>query len=214
MTTRLILWRHGVTDWNASGRFQGQTDIELNATGHAQAHRAAPVLAAMHPDALYSSPLRRARDTAQELAALTGLDVILDDRLAEINVGSWAGWTTQQAIQADPSFGTDLKAGRDHRRSPEGETSTEAGARIGAALADIATRHEGQTVVVTSHGITGRMGVAYLLGWDYATAIMLRGLDNTGWSVMERDAFGWRMRAYNVTAAASVGIAVDDGVNS
>jgi len=214
MSTRLVLWRHGVTDWNEAGRFQGQTDIELNELGHEQARRAAPALARLHPDALYSSPLRRARDTAAELAALTGLDIVIDDRLVEIDVGSWAGWTTPQAVKADPAYGTDLAAGRDHRRSPTGETACEAGIRIGAALADIAARHDGQTVVVTSHGITGRMGVAHLLGWDYATAIALRGMDNAGWSILESNIYGWRLRAYNITAAATQSIARDDGVNS
>ena len=214
MSTRLVVWRHGVTDWNQAGRFQGQTDIELNELGHEQAHRAAPALALLKPAALYSSPLRRAHDTAAELAALTGLGIVTDDRLSEIDVGSWAGWTTPQSVQADPAYGADLAAGRDHRRSPTGETACEAGIRIGAALADIASRHEGQTVVITSHGITGRMGVAYLLGWDYSTAITLRGMDNAGWSILESNAYGWRLRAYNITAGVTTGFNRDDGVNA
>ena len=62
--TRVVIWRHGETDWNRASRFQGRTDIAMNALGFEQARRAAPALAAMAPTALYSSPLQRAHATA------------------------------------------------------------------------------------------------------------------------------------------------------
>ena len=75
MTTRLIVWRHGNTDWNAGHRVQGQTDVALNDLGRQQAVAAAELLVRMRPDAIVSSDLSRAADTAASIAALTGLGV-------------------------------------------------------------------------------------------------------------------------------------------
>ena len=88
-----MLWRHGQTTWNAERRFQGQSDIPLDATGEAQAQRAARLLAGLHPDMIVSSDLSRAASTAAPLARLTGLDVILDKDLRERHGGCWEGLT-------------------------------------------------------------------------------------------------------------------------
>ena len=88
--TELILWRHGQTDHNLVGRVQGQVDIPLNATGLAQAAAAARILASPRPDRIVSSPLSRARTTAQILADLTGLDIEVEADLIERSFGVWA----------------------------------------------------------------------------------------------------------------------------
>jgi len=75
---RVVLWRHGQTDWNVVNRFQGHSDIDLNEVGVFQAKHAAQILAGMNPTAIISSDLGRARNTAQELANLTGLTVEID----------------------------------------------------------------------------------------------------------------------------------------
>ena len=80
---RLVIWRHGRTTWNAEHRFQGQSDVPLDAVGVEQARRAAVELAALKPSVIVSSDLQRARDTAAALAAVTGLEVNLDRRLRE-----------------------------------------------------------------------------------------------------------------------------------
>ena len=80
---RIILWRHGRTDWNVIDRFQGQADIPLDDVGSAQALRAAEVLAAYRPSRLYSSDLSRCYQTAEMLAQRTGLDITTDKRLRE-----------------------------------------------------------------------------------------------------------------------------------
>ena len=89
--TELILWRHGQTDHNLVGRVQGQVDIPLNATGLAQAAAAARILASPRPDRIVSSPLSRARTTAQILADLTGLDIEVEADLIERSFGVWEG---------------------------------------------------------------------------------------------------------------------------
>ncbi|WP_296538025.1 histidine phosphatase family protein, partial [uncultured Actinomyces sp.] len=89
--TDLILWRHGQTDYNLQGRIQGRVDIPLNETGREQARRAADGIAALAPTRIVSSPLTRARATAEVLASLTGLGVEIDPGLAEKSFGDWEG---------------------------------------------------------------------------------------------------------------------------
>jgi probable phosphoglycerate mutase len=91
--TRLILWRHGQTAWNAGGRVQGQIDTPLSDTGLAQAAAAAPRLAALEPAVLVSSDLRRASTTMAALAALVDVPVAYDPRLRERSFGEWEGLT-------------------------------------------------------------------------------------------------------------------------
>ena len=95
--TRLVLWRHGRTGFNAQHRFQGRRDVPLDEIGLAQARAAAPHLAALGPAAIISSPLSRALGTAEALAGLTGLPVERDGRLVEVDVGDWAGLTPAEA---------------------------------------------------------------------------------------------------------------------
>ena len=101
--TRLIIWRHGNTDWNAGDRVQGQSDSPLNARGRDQAAAAAPLLAALRPDAIVSSDLSRAADTAGALAAVTGLPVSFDARLRERHFGIWQGLTLDEIAERYPT---------------------------------------------------------------------------------------------------------------
>jgi len=201
-TTRLILWRHGVTDWNEQGIFQGRADIPLNERGLAQAAAVAPLLAAMRPDVLYVSPLSRARQTAQAFVDLTGAAMHIDDRLTEIDVGSWVGISLAKVAALDPAAGADMAAGRDYRRSPTGETMTEVGRRVGECLRELADNHDGETVLVVSHGGAIRTGIANLLELPYAVSIKFGGMVNCAWSGVARRSGIWRLEAYNHTPPA------------
>ncbi|MGO8887330.1 MAG: histidine phosphatase family protein, partial [Streptosporangiaceae bacterium] len=99
---RLVLWRHGQTAFNAERRFQGQTDVPLNAEGRKQARQAARHLAAMKPDAIFSSDLSRASATAAALARLTGLPVQLEKDLRERSGGLWEGLTDSEIREQYP----------------------------------------------------------------------------------------------------------------
>ena len=200
--TKLVLWRHGVTDWNEKGVFQGQTDIPLNERGQAQAGLAAPYLAAMRPSAIYCSPMRRAQQTAGVLAGLTRHSVVVDARLAEIDVGSWMGSSLASLMADDPAVRAAVLAGEDYRRSATGETMAEVGVRAGAGLREIARQHDGQTIVVVSHGGAIRMGMADMLGWSYETSAALGGVANCGWCVLAQRFGRWRIEVYNCTAMA------------
>src|SRR5687768_16876002 len=96
--TTLLLARHGETDWNRELRIQGSSDIALNDLGRDQARALAEELAELALDAIYSSDLRRARETAEAVAAQHGLDVRLDPRLRERAFGSWEGLTRADIV--------------------------------------------------------------------------------------------------------------------
>jgi broad specificity phosphatase PhoE len=201
--SQLVVWRHGRTEWNASNRFQGQADIGLDELGNAQAKRAAPVLAAMRPVAIYSSDLLRASATAQALGEFAGLEVRLDRRLREIHVGTWQGLLGREIDEADPELARRLHAGEDVRRSPTGETPSEVAERVAVALTEIVdAAPDGSTVVVVSHGLAGRVGACRFVGLPQPQWRVLGGLHNCAWIRIERHrtAGYWRISEYNVVA--------------
>ena len=196
--TRLIVWRHGNTDWNAADRVQGQSDVELNDLGRDQAVEAAPLLAALRPDAIVSSDLRRARDTAQALAALTGLPVKTDHRLRERHYGRWQGLLISEILERFPEEFARWRAGEP---DPGGEVeSLEAlGKRMGEALQEAADTHRGGTVVVATHGGGARQGCGHLLGWPPEILRAIGPLQNCHWTELRHDDVrGWQLRAHNV----------------
>jgi broad specificity phosphatase PhoE len=204
---RLVLWRHGQTDWNVTSRFQGQADIPLNPTGRAQARAAASVLAALEPGVLWASDLERTRDTAAALTAVTGLTTQLDPRLREIHVGSWEGLHGAQLGASDPQAYAALRRGEDVRRSATGETVSEVGERVAQALSEIAeAAADDATVVVTTHGLAGRAGMCRLLELPFAHWRTFGSLDNCAWGVLQRHREGgyWRVAEYDVLGAPTV----------
>lgn len=213
--TRLVLVRHGVTAHNLEGRLQGQLDVPLTRQGMEQARLTAEVVAAMDPRVVISSPLSRARATARAIASASGLaEVGVDPRLAEIDLGRWAGHTPQELRASAPDYVAAQTRTDDYRRS-DGETAGEVAARIAAACEDAAAGHRGQTVVLVSHGFALRSGVAHLLGGDHRSSQVLGGLANCSWTVL--DHLGpqearrrglerlWRLRAYNCQVPTGVG---------
>ncbi len=143
--TTILLARHGETEWNRSGRYQGWADPPLNDTGRAQARSLAEQLRATPFDAVYSSDLRRARETAEIVAAPHGVPVATDPGLREVNVGEWSGLTRAEVERRFP----------DGER-PGGETREQHGARVLAAVERIARVHPGGRLLLVTHGGTMR----------------------------------------------------------
>jgi glucosyl-3-phosphoglycerate phosphatase len=200
---RIILWRHGRTEWNVVDRFQGQADIPIDAVGHAQATRAAEALAAYRPLGLYSSDLSRAYQTAEVLAERTELEIVTDKRLREIQVGSWEGLLGEEIRSADPELARRLWAGEDVRRSPTGESPSEVAERMVEALMDIAeSAADDSTVVVVTHGLSGRVGACRFVGLPFPQWRLFGGLSNCAWVSIDRHRSGayWRIEGYNLTA--------------
>ncbi|MFC0532640.1 histidine phosphatase family protein [Phytohabitans kaempferiae] len=200
--TRLIVWRHGNTDWNATDRVQGQTDTPLNDLGHEQAAAAAPLLAAFHPDAIVASDLRRAADTASALAALTGLPVRTDPRLRERSYGKWQGLTMAEVAERFPAEHARWRAG-EQPQSCDVETLDDLGKRVGQALQEAADQVPGGTIVVATHGGAARQGCGFLLGWSTDVLRRVGPLQNCHWTDLGHDPIrGWWLRAHNAGQSA------------
>jgi glucosyl-3-phosphoglycerate phosphatase len=190
-SVRLVLWRHGQTQWNVDGRFQGQSDIPLDSVGKEQAERAARLLAALQPAAIYSSDLIRATATAAPLARLTGLPVILDKDLRERYGGLWEGLTDVEIRARYPV---------EHAQwlPPGGESSGTVADRAGAAIERIAEAlTPGALAVVVSHGAALRLGAARLLGLPEELWGAVGPLANCAWSVLGRRRGRWRLLEHN-----------------
>jgi len=150
VATTLVLVRHGETDWNRDNRFQGHADPPLNDTGRAQAQVLAANLGAVTFTAAYTSPLRRARETADVLGAALGLTPVVDASLMEVDVGSWSGLTRTEVEARFPAgFARWLHGchGWD-----DGETNDDLGARVVAGLLRIGATHPDMTVLAVTHG--------------------------------------------------------------
>jgi broad specificity phosphatase PhoE len=203
---RLILLRHGQTDYNVTGRMQGHLNSVLTSVGHEQAAAAAPVLAALEPDRVVSSDLQRAVDTAEVVGAACGLAVKFDARLRETHLGEWQGHTVAEidgdypgaiaAWRSDPTWAP-----------PGGESRVAVVARsrpvvdeLDAEFAD--SDEASSTVLLVAHGgliaglVTGLM--------DLPTEVWpsFGGLGNCRWAVLARraDHPRWRLAGYNVGA--------------
>lgn len=197
---RLIVLRHGVTEHNRGGVWQGHLDTELSAQGRIQARAAAGDLAAYRPDVVVSSDLTRASQTAQVLAQACGLDIRLDERLREVNVGAWQGMSAQEVEDAYPGVQAAILAGDDVPRGGHGETLAQVVRRATAAAAEVAEElPDGGVAVLVTHGVASRALVGGLLDWDQrATWLGLAGLGNCAWAELRQHDGRWRLFAWNV----------------
>ncbi|MHB0923546.1 MAG: histidine phosphatase family protein [Bellilinea sp.] len=148
------LVRHGQTDWNLERRFQGHTDILLNALGIVQARELAASLNGSRISAVYSSDLSRAIQTAAILAADSNLPVIQDKRLREISMGEWEGKIWQDVNQQLTKEMMELKNDPVNSRAAGGESLAEVALRVREFATEIADRHAGQIVLLVSHGLS------------------------------------------------------------
>ena len=147
--TRILLARHGETDWNRVGRWQGHADPPLNDLGRRQAAELAERLAGDGISAVYTSDLRRASETAGVIADRLGLPVVEDAALREIDVGSWSGLTRAEVEQRFPDGFARWRAGE---IGHDGETREQLTARVVTAVERIAATHQGDTILVVTHG--------------------------------------------------------------
>ncbi len=162
--TRIVLARHGETDWNAEHRWQGHSDTPLNARGREQARELAEAVGSV--DVVYSSDLARARETAEIVAARLGAEIRLDPRLRERGFGAWEGLTTAEIEARFPDAHRRWQTG-EGPGADDAETFVAFAARIGSFLEDVLDRHPDEVVLVVAHGGSIRVVHALANGLDY-----------------------------------------------
>lgn len=151
--TGLILIRHGETDWNVEGRYQGQDDPPLNAKGLAQAHWLVEGLRGVPLDVLITSPLRRACQTAEILAQNLGLALHAEPRLMEIHQGDWQGRLRAEIAALYPELFRRWETEPWEVTPPAGEHLSQVQSRVYAALDDIIMQYGGQRIGIVAHRI-------------------------------------------------------------
>jgi len=152
LETDLIVVRHGQTEWNASGRIQGHSDVALNEKGLLQAEQAAARLAGETVHAAFSSDLLRATQTAAPIAARLSLDVAADRRLREWSLGALEGLSAEEAKRRHSEALRQLRMLDSGAAMPGGESYLEFQARFLACAEEIARRCRGRTALIVTHG--------------------------------------------------------------
>lgn len=156
--------RHAETDWNRERRYQGWTDRPLSASGRQQAEASASALREPVLSGVYSSPLRRARETAVPIAALHKLDVQVEEAFKEMGFGRWEGLTLEQARAQDPALYQSWIDTPHLVAPPAGETLGDVKARVLAGLAELREAHAGASVCLVTHAIAARILILEALG--------------------------------------------------
>ncbi|GAB3554517.1 histidine phosphatase family protein [Arthrobacter tumbae] len=207
---RIVFWRHGRTEWNARGLFQGQEDIALDDLGRQQAAQAAHELKHLAPSLIVSSDLERARDTAAALSVATGVSVGTDARFRETYAGKWQGLAFADIGERFPEDQQAWHEGDPHVAAGGGESRSDVGGRMKAGTLDAVDQlAPGQTLVVVSHGGAIRAGVAALMGIPADLWGSLAGVANCHWSVLEElnpsssaVPLRWQLTEHNVGLAS------------
>lgn len=185
---RLILVRHGETEWNKSLRYQGQSDVRLNKKGIEQAARVRECLAGEKIDVIYSSDLVRAHETAEIIAARHGMvEICQSPLLREMNFGEAEGMIFDEIKERYPEIAGDFKAWR--TRSPEvcapnGESITQLAARVAEFAGNLKEHKPEETVLVVAHGGSLQVLICLLLGIDLNHWFQMR-LSNASVTVMD-----------------------------
>lgn len=183
---KLIITRHGRTEWNAQTRTQGRTDIPLDETGLRQAQCFGKRVAALPVCAIYASPLSRAMQTAAPAGALLQLPVTPDERLIERDFGEWEGHAFSELAVLYPALWEQWKHDPSRCVPPHAETIEQVRPRCVDFLEDVQQKHPGQndTVLVVCHSIPARVMVAELIGLPLARFHSIR-LDNAAYSELD-----------------------------
>ena len=194
---RLVLVRHGLTDWNREGRFQGHLDPPLSKAGRHEARLVARRLAAvedLRPARIIASPLQRAFATAVTIGRAVGLEPVPDPRLVEIGQGDWEGLTYAEIEEAHPDEYRAWRAAGGMRPPPGGEPFERATARIGKVVADV-TRRGPWPACIVSHGGALRLMAHTLLELDRSDLGL--DVDNAAVSVLARRGDAWHLERWN-----------------
>lgn len=196
--TRVIILRHGETEWNAVNREQGHLDSPLTTKGIEQAEQVARRLSSAGASALYTSDLGRAEHTARIIGGATGLSLRRDPRLRERHMGIFQGLTI---TESDHQYAQERAAYRadDTYVIPGGESGVQRADRAFACLEELATRHPDETLIIVTHGGLLMGIVERTLGLPAGAGRRFRKR-NTAINVFSRDPSGWRLESWGDAA--------------
>lgn len=183
---RLILVRHGQTEWNANGRYQGQSNVALSELGRSQAECLAENFPVQRLDAIYSSDLDRARETAECVGRKFGVPVCLESAFRELSFGDWEGLTYKEISTRWPEEANKLFTAPDALKIPNGELFQELQKRALAKIAVICKEHNDKTVAVFAHGAINKTILAGLMHIPLHYLWSLRQ-DNTAVNIFRLD---------------------------
>jgi broad specificity phosphatase PhoE len=192
--------RHGETEWNTEGRVCGHTDVPLSDAGRQQACLLAERLKSLRVDVLYSSPLRRALDTARIVAEAIGHTPVVDIRLMELNYGEWEGRTFDEIERADPLGYQAWVADPGRLAPPRGESGEQLIERAAPFFNLIASRYGEGNVAVVCHKTVGRLFACHILGAPLANYRRRVVIDNASLNIFVTGKDGWRVAALNDTS--------------
>ena len=184
MSRRIILLRHGQTHYNATMRMQGQLDTELSELGENQARAVAEALLRRRPHRIISSDLQRAQRTAEIIGGRTGVEVTLDERLRETNLGEWQGMSHQEVDKRWPDARINWRA-KPRWAPPGGETRLDVAERTREVVDELVERDDEWSmhpVVLVAHGGAIAALTAALLEVPVTNFPMFNGLGNTSWA--------------------------------
>jgi broad specificity phosphatase PhoE len=188
---RVLLVRHGQTDWNVDGRWQGVLPVGLNAEGWSQARALAEQLRGRSIGAIYSSDLPRAFETATVVGSVVGLVPHTDIRLREFSLGVFQGLTREQIEDRYPTEWQAFRSDYWNYTVPQGESRRALQRRVQQAFTAITTQTAGKEVVLVSHGGSIRMLLLALFANDAALSDV--HIENTSVTTLERNGDSWRL---------------------
>lgn len=203
---RVLLIRHGQTDWNVTGRWQGTIPVGLNAEGREQARSLAAHLRGRPIRTVMSSDLPRAFDTAAALAAVVGVEAQADERLREFAMGVFQGNTRVEIETNLAAEWAGFRADYWDYQIPQGESRRDLQNRVYAAWLDLVAQAPGPEAALVSHGGSIRVLLMRLFPGD--ERVQHTHIDNTSVTMLEKDGTGWQLLELN--AVDHLGPPLDD----
>ena len=201
---KFYLVRHGETEWNKLGRFQGHVDVRLNERGMAQAQETAQAAAGWSHTTVYASPLTRTMQVAEEICRVTPLPLVTNPGLKELDLGDLEGVTGAEMRERWPEVYANWRSNPESVMMPNGESLAQVQERAWQAISDIEEGHgENESVVVVSHNFAIRTIVCALLGIPLANFHRM-SLSLGSLSTFETDDRGRRLTGYNSTGHLSL----------
>ena len=208
--TKVIFIRHGQTEWNVTGRYQGQSDVQLSEEGRQQAVKLAENFPVERVDAIYASDLQRAMVTAETIAKQFGLSVQAEPAFRELSFGDWEGLTYQQIVDKWEDAMANFLQHPDILEIPGGESFPAVQQRAMKRLNELIEKHDGQTIVVVAHGAVLRTMLTAALHMPLQYLWSIRQF-NTAVNIVRYDA-GANPTVELLNSTAHLGSSVQRGI--